>query len=166
MNGLKTLVVAAAGCFTALSSTAVVAPPKEDRVTLIVHRVKQLNNLDADLPLEHDDADFFAYVWIDGQQFKTKNFSSDDGRPYWTITAFTKKDLVKVRIRLLDDDGGLENEDDHVDINKWSGEKDISFVFNTRTGRITGDVTGRARQMISAQGYGKNQKGRLWFTIE
>lgn len=167
MRRTKTAVrIGVCAAFLTVAALPAISTVKQDRVTVIVHRVKQLNNLDSDLPLEHDDADFYALIWIDGQQFRTKNFSEDDGRPYWTITGFTNKRRVPVRIQLMDDDGGLENKDDHVDINPWSNKKDLSFTFDTRTRRIVGDVNGRAGKFLSSQGGDEAMKGRIWFTVE
>ena len=155
----------AAALVFALGVMSVVAGTAQRRVTLTVHRVAQTDNLDRDVLIK-DRADFYALVWIDDQEFKTKNFSDDDGRPYWTITGHTEKSIVPIRIRLMDDDGGLERGDDHVDINPVSGEKDLMFWYNLDTHQVWGDVSGRAKQMLMSFGEGDNDRGRIWFTIE
>jgi hypothetical protein len=148
-------------------SAADAGPKKKDhRVTVIVHRVTQISNMDSDPPFVKDDADFYALVWIDGQAFRTKNFSKDDGRPYWTLTATSSKSLVPIRIRLMDDDGGLENKDDPVDVNPMPDEKDILVYFNPATGQITGDAFGRKYRMLNFEGNGDGKKGKIAFTIE
>lgn len=137
--------------------------PLNHNVTVTVHRVAQIDNLDK-FDVDPDRADFYAQIWIAGEEHKTKNFSFDDGRPYWTFTA-EASGKVAIRIKLLDDDGGMEEKDDFVDINRRKGKKDLNFTFNSKTGRITGDVTGRAGRMIHSWGGGDSDKGSIWFTV-
>ncbi|HMS56811.1 MAG TPA: hypothetical protein PKA27_15570 [Fimbriimonadaceae bacterium] len=155
---LTTLVLAMA------AMSPVSEPAKSHMVTVTVHRVAQIDNLDK-MDVDPDRADFYAQIWIDGQPYESKNFSFDDGRPYWTFTAEASSNSVPIRIKLLDDDGGLEEQDDFVDINRRKGKKDLDFHFNRKSGRITGDVRGRENRMVHSWGDGDNDKGQIWFTV-
>jgi hypothetical protein len=134
-------------------------------VTLHINRVSQIDNLDQGDALGADRADFFAQVWVNGQRFSTKNFSHDDGNPGWIIRAPFRGNTATIRVRLMDDDGGLEEKDDHVDINPIGGMKDLTFVYNVRTGRITGDVSGRRGDWITSRGGGDDDRGRITFSV-
>ncbi len=140
--------------------------PLNRRVTVTVHRVTQISNMDSDPPFTKDDADFYALVWIDGRRFRTKNFSRDDGRPYWTLTGHSAKAAVPIRIRLMDDDGGLENRDDQVDVNPNPDEKDIVLYFYPATGELIGDGYGHRHRMMQFAGDGDGKFGRIAFTVE
>jgi hypothetical protein len=151
-----------AGALVALLGLATAANARE--VTVRINRVAQIDNLDK-FDVDPDRADFYAQIWINGQLHRTKNFSFDDGKPYWTFSRNVSTRYVKIRIKLLDDDGGLEEADDFVDINRRKGKKDLHFVLDTRTGRITGDVRGRRRQTIYSYGEGDTDQGKIWFTV-
>ncbi|HEY0865920.1 MAG TPA: hypothetical protein VGE01_01000 [Fimbriimonas sp.] len=135
-------------------------------VTLKIHRVAQHDNLDQGDLLAPDRADFFARVWVNGQQYKTRNFSWDDGNPKWIIRAPISGNTAVVRLQLMDDDGGLEERDDHVDINKYPQEKDLVFTYNAATGKITGDLMGTRGAWITSAGGGDDDKGRIVLSIQ
>lgn len=152
-----------AGAFAVAGLTSLASAQKT--VTVNINRIAQIDNLDK-FDVDPDRADFYALVWIDGHAFpKTKNFSFDDGKPNWSFKMWTKKRFVPIRIKLNDDDGGLEEADDFVDINMRKGKKDLNFVLDTRTGRVTGDVRGSRGRQIYSYGGGDNDKGKIWFTV-
>jgi hypothetical protein len=134
-------------------------------VTLHINRVAQIDNLDQGEALGKNRADFFAMVWVDGQVYKSRNFSKDDGNPNWILRAPVSGDTTTIRIKLMDDDGGLEQRDDHVDINPAGGAKDLILKFDATTGKITGDATGTAGSRITSIGYGDDDRGRIDFSI-
>lgn len=134
-------------------------------VTVTIHRVMQEDNLDVP-DVDPDRADFYAQIWIAGKMYQTKVFSADDGRPYWRFSIPVRSRLVRIRIKLLDDDGALERKDDYVDINRRYNKKDLNFTYDTRRGRIRGDVSGRRGRMIYSEGKGDSDKGKIWFTVE
>ena len=73
---------------------------------------------------------------------------------------------VPIRIKIDDDDGGMERKDDYVDVNPRKGKKDLNMILDTVTGRITGDVTGRRGQTLYSQGgRGDSDRGKVWFKI-
>jgi hypothetical protein len=134
-------------------------------VTLHINRVAQIDNLDQGEALGKNRADFFAMVWVDGQVYKSRNFSKDDGDPNWILRAPVSGDTTTIRIKLMDDDGGLEQRDDHVDINPQGGAKDLILKFDASTGKITGDATGTAGAWITSIGDGDDDRGRIGFSI-
>jgi|GEM_PF-5522790 len=135
-------------------------------VTLNINRVAQIDNLDQGEALGKNRADFFAMVWVDGQVYKSKNYSKDEGNPNWTLKVPVSADTSNIRIKLMDDDGGLEERDDHVDINPAGGAKDLILTYNASTGQITGDATGSAGSWITSQGGGDDDRGSISFSIK
>jgi hypothetical protein len=137
------------------------------RFNLRVSRVAQTNNLDKIDVFGSDKADFYTRMWIDGKEVgKTKVVSTDDGPVNWAWHLSTVNRYVSIKIRLMDDDGGLENQDDQVDINPMPNKKDLELTLDTETGRITGDMTGNRGMLMHAAGEGDDMRGQLWFTIE
>jgi hypothetical protein len=132
-----------------------------------IDRVAQTNNLDKIDAFGSDKADFYARVWINGKEMgKTKTVSTDDGPVNWTWSGNSGASTVRIKIRLMDDDGSLENQDDHVDINPLSKKKDLELVLDTETGHITGDITGHRGMLLHSAGEGDDMRGQIWFTIE
>ncbi len=135
-------------------------------VTVTIVRVAQKDNLDKMDQLGSDKADFYSLVQIgQGPLIKSKNMSDDDGRPNWKFTGSSNGRYVGIRIKLNDDDGGVEEQDDFVDINPKNGKKDLNFTLDTRTGRISGDVQGRRGQVIRSDGQHDSDRGRIWFVV-
>lgn len=147
-----------------IAGSALAGPAK--KVTVSIMRVAQINNLDKGDWIKKDNADFYALVTIGkGRQQKSVNHSDDDGHPGWVFQGTSATRYVKIRIKIDDDDGGMERKDDYVDINRRAGKKDLNLVLDTKTGRITGDVTGRRGQTLYSQGGGDSDKGKVWFKI-
>ena len=166
MRNLNRLsILSSTGALLVMGTLGVEATRAQRAVTVTVHRVAQIDNLDKDLPFLEDRADFYAEIWIDGRYHRTPNMSKNDGRPYWRFTSSTYDRNVLIRMKLIDDDGGLERKDDYVDINRRSLDKDLVFTFDTWKGRITGDVSGSAGSMIHSFGAGDSTKGEIWFTV-
>jgi hypothetical protein len=148
----------------AIPSAAIAGPTT---FSLSMYKVAQTDNLDKGDALGSDKADFYVQVWINGKDLgRSKNVSSDVGETGWVRNLSSGDRYVKFRIRLMEDDGGLEGKDDHVDINSRPGKKDLDFTYDTRTGRIYGDVNGRRGVNIHAAGEGDSDRGQLWFKIE
>jgi hypothetical protein len=134
-------------------------------VTIRVDHVGQIDNLDQGDALGKNRADFFAMIWVNGQVYKSRNFSRDEGDPHWVLRVPVSSDTSTIRIKLMDDDGGLEKRDDHVDINPAGGAKDLILTFDAATGRITGDTEGTAGSWITSSGGGDDDRGRITFSI-
>jgi len=135
-------------------------------VTVSIMRVAQIDNLDKGDWMKKDNADFYAMVTIgNGRAQKSVNHSDDDGHPGWNFYGKSNGRYVKIRIKIDDDDGGMERKDDYVDINSRKGKKDLDLVLDTKTGRITGDVTGWRGKTLYSQGGGDSDRGKVWFKI-
>lgn len=151
-----------ATCFLAAMSALAMA----QSVTVTVHRVKQLDDLDkSTLFVTKDRADFYAQIWIDGQMWQSNNFSSDDGNPMWTFTAPVFSSNPTIVIKMMDDDGGFEDKDDWVDINPLANRKDLTLTLDRNSGRITGDLSGQRGTMLHSMGGHDRSQGAIWFTI-
>jgi len=137
-----------------------------DTVTVTIHRVRQLDDLDKSTPMiTKDRADFYCQIWVNGRQWTSQNFSADDGRPYWTFSVPVSSRYADIRIKLLDDDGNLERKDDYVDINRKRSRKDLLMRYDRQRGRISGDVTGRKGAMLTSTGMHDSSQGQIWFTV-
>lgn len=137
------------------------------RVWVTIYRVAQDDDLDKPTPgITADRADFYAQIWINGKSYTSEVMSTDDGKPGWTHSVYVTGNTAKIRIKLCDDDGGLENQDDYVDINPKKGKKDLEFTYNLRTKRFSGDASGRRGQTIHRRGGGDTSQGHIWFTVK
>ncbi len=138
----------------------------QSAVTVTIARVSQIDNLDGDF-IRADRADFYSQITINGSTWESSKFISDDGRPAgWKHSRKVKGNKVYIRIKLIDDDGGLEDRDDFVDINPRNGKKDLNLVLDRKTGRISGDAKGRRGQTIHIRGANDGDKGEIWFVIK
>lgn len=158
---MKYTTFAAVGALVLLAG---IAEPQSRRVSVTVTRLMQIDNLDKDF-IKADRADFYGRIWIGGKVKQTKTFISDDGNPRWTVSQRVTGSRVAIRIKIADDDGGLEDRDDQVDICPKDGKKELDLVLDTRTGRISGDVTGRRGQTLHVKGGNDGDKAEIWFVI-
>lgn len=134
-------------------------------VTVSVMQVAQIDNLDKDF-LKADRADFYAEVLIDGQWTRTSVWHGQDVlRPGWRITNIVWGDTTTIRIRLFDFDTGSSGRDDWCDINPLRGERELTLVYNTVNGRITGDVNGYRGEPLTVKGSGDGMRAEITFTI-
>ena len=156
MRNLKRITKLSAMCgLLCLSAFGVEASKTQRTVTVTVHRVAQI-----------DQPDFYAEIWIDGNYHRTQNFSHSDGKPFWTFSAPATGAVADIKIKLWDDDGGLEGKDDHVDINPMNGEKDLNLRFNTASGNLLSNtyaVVGS--EYLYSQGGGEKGRAQIWFTV-
>lgn len=159
-------IITAAALLAGVGATQA-GPQKGRMVTVKIWRVAQVDNLDKGDQLGTDRADFYALVKIgNGELTRSGNHSDDDGHPGWEFYGESSARMVPIRIKINDDDGGLEEQDDYVDVSPVSNKKDLNVMFDTKTGRISGDVRGRRGQIIYTIGRGDNDKGKLWFSIK
>lgn len=150
---------------TLLTASAALAMAQS--VSVNIHRVRQVDDLDKSTWLiTKDRADFYAQIWINGRMWQSKNFSHDDGRPNWSFTVPADSRYVDIRIKLVDDDGGLEEKDDYVDINPLNDKKDLELRLDRQTGLLSGDIVGRRGQIIRSKGMYDSSQGEIWFSIE
>ena len=166
MRNLKRITKLSAMCgLLCLSAFGVEASKTQRTVTVTIHRVAQIDQLDKSF-LIGDKPDFYAEIWIDGNYHRTSNFSHSDGKPYWTFSAPANGAVADIKIRLWDDDGGLEGKDDHVDINPMDGQKDLNLRFNTASGNLLNNVYAVVgSEYLYSQGGGEKGKAQIWFTV-
>ena len=151
---------------SALATVPMATGKQPDNVTVKIWRVAQVDNLDKGDFLGTDRADFYSQVKIgDGELTRSTNHSDDDGHPGWEFFGSSNGRYVPIRIKIVDDDGGLEEQDDYVDVCPLSNKKDLHLMYDTVTGKITGDVSGQRGEIIHTIGGGDNDKGKLWFSI-
>lgn len=150
---------------TTLGLTALAGLSLAQSVTVTIHRVKQIDDLDhPTLGVTKDRADFRAQIWIDGKMWTSPVLSKDDGKPNWKFSVPASRKST-IRIKLIEDDGGLERKDDYVDINPKNDKKDLVLWYNKSTKRFVGDVNGRMGRVMHTKGGGDSSKGEIWFTI-
>lgn len=165
MKGKFTFLVLGALLVTAPLAFSPEPAQKGRWVTVTVHRVKEINNLDEDFPRK-DQADFFARITIGSKSTRTQNLSKDDAWPNWKVRAWATGNSVPIHLRIMDDDGGMEEKDDQVDICPKIGEKTLVMNYNVKTGRISGDASGRRGQRIHTRGGGSDtDKAEIWFSV-
>ncbi len=145
--------------------TAMAHDPTQPMPKLIITRVEQVDNLDKEF-LGRDRADFYAVVTVDGVEFKTKVMAKDAGRPEWIIPLMPYKRFQNVCVRIMEDDGGLERRDDHVDINPMPGKKDLDLRVDTYYGKVLGDLKAEARKPLMVAGEGDSDRAKLTFWVE
>ena len=149
-----------------VSAIGVEASNTEQRtITVTIHRVAQIDQLDRSF-LIGNAPDFYAEVWINENYFKTPIMSKSDGKPNWTFSVPINTATADIKIRLWDDDGGLEGKDDHVDINPMKGDKDLNLSFNTQSGSLVNNLYGVVgSEHLFSQGGGEKGRGQIWFTV-
>ena len=139
-------------------------------VTVQVNRVKgdfDRGKRGGVLELRRGRSDFYTLLSVDNETWvsPTKVNDNDYEPPDWRFTKFTTNPNVPITIRLYDQDRGLFNDDDKVDIDFRPGDKDLHLNYNWITGQITGDLFGFQGQQIYARGGGASSVGEIWFTI-
>lgn len=133
---------------------------------IVIVRLKAIDNLDGFDMFSPDRADFYAVVTVNDISFRTGIMAMDHGAPRWEIPLPTNIDRANVRIRIMDEDGGLERNDDHVDVSRGSDKKDVLFTYFPWTGRVSGDVNGWKGDTFYTRGVYDGDKAHLWFTVE
>lgn len=152
---------------TMMATSPIPAPtwiPQGEPYLRVIH-LHAIDNLDKGDMFGKNRADFFAYVTVNGKMYKTKIMSKDDGYPNWMIPLDSSRRINKIHIALMDDDGGLEGKDDHVDINPRAQHKDLIFTYNRSTGRMTGDINGWFNKPVMSTGRGDDDKGSITFEL-
>lgn len=136
-----------------------------DSPKLVIQRLKAIDNLDGGDFLSPDRADFYAIVTVNDIEYKTRIMAKDDGKPGWEIPLPRLEESARVKIRIFDEDGGLEGGDDHVDISRAKDKKDLVFTYIPGTGMISGDVNGWKGQSFYTRGWHDGDKAHFWFAI-
>lgn len=165
-----TLAMAAMGT-SPVAPTSPELPPLTIDVTgtaespkLVIDRIKMIDNVDANI-FTADRADLYAVVIVNDLQYKTKIMAMDYGAPRWEIPLPTNAERVDVKIRLFDQDGGLEGGDDHIDVSRGADKKDVIFTYFPWRRELYGDVNGRLGQQFYTRGLFDGDKAHMWFSV-
>lgn len=142
----------------------------DQRATVLISRVRQIDNLDPDAFFFTNRADFYPKVSIDRRSFsKDPIGGQDDVSPDdWFFNNQVSQRFVPITISLFDSDSG--SSDEHVDINPASGRKSLDLTYDMVTGVVrdadTNEVYASSPgQTISLQGAGDGDRGAIEFKI-
>lgn len=124
-----------------------------------------------------DQADFYAYVTIDGRQYKTGVVDGcDDMRPNsfipyaWVFPKWIPagKSSIQIKIAVWDDDGVTG--DDKAYICPKKNEQELWVNYDLNTGKVTGDASANAsglKTAVHAKGnHSSGDEAEIWFTVE
>ena len=133
----------------------------DKKITLIITRVRQVDNIDYSRPGE-----LYAKVEIGSRALPKTGHREDDGdvSPNWTfISVADENSTVRITIGIFDHDA--PDADDHCDVSPVDGKKTLEIFYNLRTNQITGDVVGHGGALIHARGRGDGNRVEMWFRI-
>lgn len=134
---------------------------RSKKITLIITRIRQIDNIDYSRPGE-----LYAKVHIGSRTLPKTGHREDDGdvSPNWTfVSAADQNSTVKITIGIFDHDA--PDADDHCDVSPVDGKKTLEILYNLRTDQVTGDVGGHGGELIHARGRGDGNKVEMWFRI-
>lgn len=146
-------------------------------VVVTIDRVKAwdywINTKELDYP---DDADFYAYVTIDGRQYDTGVVDGTDDMSPQTILPYVwvfpkwipaTSGTRQIKFAVWDDDGITG--DDKAYICPKSGEKELWIDYNLATGAVTGDKSATksgTSTSVYSKGNHDGDEAEIWFHIE
>ncbi len=144
--------------------------PQDEKITVQIHRIRQIDNLDFDPPFITNEADFYTKIFIDDFEWQSPVESGqDDVSPDWTVTHAAYGSIVPITIKAFDEDSSNPFSDRHVDLNPNLNYYDLSLNFNSFSGEIfdrtTGEVYGSNGQEINLVGSGSDDRGEIWLSI-
>lgn len=138
--------------------------------------------------LRFGESDFFPRVTVAGGREETRPTivgNSNLKEPGWVFSQGVdgrQTTIVPIRIKIFNDDSGLANDNDRIDLNPNSGfpddnrdddensNKDLNLLYNITTGEVsdslTGEVYGRRGEPIRLKGEGDDDQGEIVFTID
>lgn len=136
------------------------------RVTVTVHRVKQIDNLDADGFGIIRAADFYTKLNINGQEWQSPVADGeDDAYPNWQFSQDVTGNSVPINIKIYEDDGAMLGSQ-YVDINSAPGVRDLNLTYDLLTGNISGaGINGKKGQLIYSAGQGDSDRAEIWFSL-
>lgn len=153
---------------TLFSATAFAA---DVTVRVTVERIRALDNFGTDVFPE--DADFYAVITINGEEFDNKNTPSQDAHeddnditPNWEFSKSVDSAAgnVPVTIRVFDEDGFLRGDDDHADLDPGAG-RDLELSVTIAPCGITGDTPGGCNTPLISGG-NTDDSAEVTFRIE
>jgi hypothetical protein len=75
------------------------------------------------------------------------------------------KEEVSIQLNVWEYRPSDGKDQNHIDIQPGDGQG-IDIIYNLRTNQITGEVSGRGGQEISAEGDEGRTRGKIWFTVD
>lgn len=147
-------------------------------VAVKVERIKAIDywipSRDLDNP---DDADFYAYVKIDGKTYETSIVDGTDDMSPNTLVPYAwffpkwisgNPSSIRIEIAVWDDDGITG--DDKAYICPKKNEKELWIDYNLSTGAVSRDTSATASGSITsvyARGnHSSGDEAEIWFTVE
>lgn len=149
-------------------------PVTEAKFGVTLERIKAVDDLEG---WGRGEADFYAYMTINGekQYFNNSNLHNDDDiTPNFNFTKDVSLDsrYIPFSIQVFETDGGgvLSSDAEHVDINPLAGQKDLTLLYDTLTGRVLGDELSPYRiyqegESITLYGAGDSDRGMVTFRV-
>lgn len=145
MTGLISLALGSAIAGVSAPPLAPLSPadlaPSIVQPQLMIQKIETLDEVDASFQPYDNKADLYAQITVDGWTYETPIVKKNEAEPYWSVPLPVDRP-VYVHIRLLDQDHGFEEKDDHLDINPQKQRRDLYFRFDPRSSAIVGDLNG------------------------
>ena len=146
-------------------------------VVVTIDRVKAVSYWIKSKELDYpDDADFYAYVTIDGRQYDTGVVDGTDDMSPQTILPYVwvfpkwisaTSGTKQIKFAVWDDDGITG--DDKAYICPKSGEKELWINYNLATGAVTGDTSANksgTKTSVHTKGNHDGDEAEIWFNIQ
>ena len=145
-------------------------PVKKGKFTVRMHRITALDDFETWRRGGRGRADFYYQLLIEGRRHISHVFEESNDRQfgYWG-QAERKSEYVDIEQRLIDFSISLREDDprndDHADINPISGLRNLSLVYDTLTGEVSGQGLSvhKEGEKITVQG---NEAPRARITFE
>lgn len=132
---------------------------------LEINEILMIDNVDQGDMFGANRADLYALVTVNGTAYKTKVVAKDHAKPNWQIPLDMSKRLNTITIQIMDDDGGFERRDDHIDISPIAGKKNMSFTYNRATNELSGEASGKALSRLTYVGKGDDDRAQITFRV-
>lgn len=136
------------------------------QVNLAINQIQAIDNPDSGW--FGDEADYYARITIDGVTQQTGVISNDNNIfPGWNVSQTVNNRYVSISIEVWDSDGGIfDGSNDHVDVDAFTGARNINLTYDLFTNSISGDISGYGGSMLFAAGAGDGDRARAWFTVD
>lgn len=156
----------------ALLAIGLAAPPAASQVSVTVRvtveRLEALDSLD-----EPGDADFYAVVTIDGEEFNNEDTPETEAledediiNPNWEFskTVDVSVGAIPVRIEIRDEDGFLRLGDDLIDVTSGGG-RILDLTVNLAPCSVSGGLSGSCGTTIVTAGGADDDSAELRFRV-
>lgn len=123
--------VTLAGVALAMMVSGAALPAAADEIVITIERIRALDRIDPG----GGQADFYARVTIDGQEFKTPVVRrANDVKPNWVVKKEVPAGTYAVKLEI--DDRDVLSKDDMIDINRIDAKRHLDFRVRTRPCRV------------------------------